>query len=117
MPRHQHRDNRGLRVVLTAAGRGRARFILRLLGVGATDTAASLPLCGRDLQSIISPLQGWGICDPWTQGVALGYHILPRWGQARSAWWIACRTVTAMIVRVAAAVAGVFRWDGDRAYR
>ena len=34
MPRHQHLDNRGLRVVLTAAGRGRAPFIWRLLGVG-----------------------------------------------------------------------------------
>ena len=42
MPGHQHLDNRGLQVVLTAAGRGRARFIWRLLGVGATDTTASI---------------------------------------------------------------------------
>ena len=75
----------------------------------------STPLCGRDVQSIIPPLQGWGICDPWTQGVALGYHIWPRWGQARSDWWIACRTVTAMIVRVAAA--GAVRTVGAVAVR
>jgi hypothetical protein len=103
MPRHQHRGNRDLRVVLTAAGRGRARFIWRLLDVRATDTAVSISGSGAtgvgtlrlrpmaasiewvgvifsDLHSIIPPLQGWGICGPWTQGVALGYRIWPRWG-------------------------------------
>ena len=33
MPRHQHRDNRGPVAVLTAAGRGRARFIWRTIGI------------------------------------------------------------------------------------
>jgi len=29
---------------------------------------------------LISPLQGWKYCRSPTHGVAMGYHILPRWG-------------------------------------
>ena len=57
---------------------------------------------------LFRPFRAGDICDPWTQGVALGYHIWPRWGLAWSGWCIACRTVGAMIVRVVGTMAVFF---------
>ena len=52
------------------------------------------------------PFRAGDIVDHWTQGVALGYHIWPRWGQAPSAWSIAWRAVVAVAERAVVAVAG-----------
>ena len=54
---------------------------------------------------LFRPFRAGDICDHWTQGVALGYHIWPLWGLAWSGWCIACRTVGAVSVRVVAAMA------------
>ena len=59
---------------------------------------------GVNFMPLFRPFRAGDICDHWTQGVALGYHIWPRWGLARSGWCIACRTVGAVIVRVVGAM-------------
>ena len=41
---------------------------------------------GVNFMPLFRPFRAGDICDHWTQGVALGYHIWPRWGLARSGW-------------------------------
>ena len=58
-----------------------------------------VPCVGVFFIPLFRPFRAGDIFDHRTQGVALGYHIWPRWGLARSDWCIACRDVEAVFVR------------------